>query len=123
MDQQVYTNAYGLRLVSQNIDESQQQQQQQNFLMADESQHIVYSPIKANELTQTQVPHQTQYITQDESLSNQQYLIQQQGPTQQVFYANITPQNQNANRVVQQTVALNHNFIQQQQQNQQKVCL
>ncbi|KAG5678957.1 hypothetical protein PVAND_008575 [Polypedilum vanderplanki] len=124
MDQQVYTNAYGLRLVSQNIDDSQQQQQQQNFLMADESQHIVYSPLKANELTQTQVPHQTQYITQDESLSNQQqqYLIQQQGQTQQVFYANIAPQNQNTNRVVQQTVALNHNFIQQ-QQNQQKTQL
>lgn len=113
MEQQVYNTGYGIRLVPQNPDEQQQQQQQQqNFIMADD-QHLVYSPIKPNELSQAQVQnqHQSQYITQDDSISNQ-YIIQQSPG--QVFYANISPTNQNSNRVVQQTVALNHGLIQQQ---------
>lgn len=115
MEQQVYSTggSYGIRLLQQNPDE----QQQQHFIMADndQSQHIVYSPVKSNEISQAQnqQQHQTQFITQDDSIPNQ-YLIQQSPTHQQVFYANVATPNQNANRIIQQTVALNHNLIQQQ---------
>lgn len=104
MDQQhVYSGGFGgLRLVQQQVDD-----QHQNFIMADDTQnsqqHIVYSPVKTNELTQMQTQHQTQYIAQDDSMGSQ-FLIQQSAAPQQVFYANLQPQN-----IIQQ-------------QNQPKVC-
>lgn len=132
MDQQpVYMDldSYGgLRLIQQNSDEQLQQQfQSQGIIMTnDQSQqdasiqdgqsHVVYSPLKQNEQSQTQ------YITQDDSMQNQ-YLIQSPAPQQQqqqVFYTtNISPQNRIQQQQHQQTIALNHNLIT--QQNQQKV--
>lgn len=113
MDQQVFPSGFNaIRLVHQSVDD------QQNFIMADDNnqQHIVYSPVKTNEMPQMQQQHQAQFISQDDSMGNQ-YLIQQTSSPQQVFYTNISPTNQNANRIVQQVI--NPNLIQ--QQNQPKV--
>lgn len=122
MDQPVYLNMNTFRLMPQNPEEQQQQQQQfqsqgiimtgneqtQEVLLQEDQSHIVYSPLKQNE---------QQFVTQDESMQNS-YLIQssQQQP-QQVFYTNISPQNQNRIQQ-QQTIALNHNLLAQQNQGQ-----
>lgn len=126
MEPQVYMNMdtyHGLQLIQQNSDEQMQQQQQQfqsqsiimsgsdgtpqEVIVQDDS-NVVFSPMKASD--------QPQYIPQE------QYLIQQPSSQQpqQVFYANISPQNQNRIHQ-QQAIALNHNIITQQNQNQQKV--
>jgi hypothetical protein len=120
MDPQAYANDqnFGLQIVS-NSANMQQQQHQQNFIMADNGQ--VYSPVKQNDITQAQL--QTQFIPQEADTN--QYVIQQTGGGQQVFYTtNITsPQNQNSNRIIQQAaVAINPNQMIQ-QQNHQKVRL
>lgn len=116
MDQQVFQSGFGaIRLVHQTVDD-----QQQNFIMADDNnqQHIVYSPVKTNEMPQMQQQqqHPAQFISQDDSMGNQ-YLIQQTSSPQQVFYTNLSPANQNTNRIVQQVI--NPNLMQ--QQNQPKV--
>ena len=104
MDQQVYSGGFNaIRLVHQSIDD------QQNFIMADDSQqHIVYSPVKTNEMPQMQQQqqHPAQFLSQDDSMGNQ-YLIQQTS-SPQVFYTNISSANQNTNRIVQQ-VQINPN--------------
>lgn len=117
---------HNLQLIQQSSDEQMQQQQQfqsqginimpgdasaQEVIVQDDS-NIVYSPIKTND--------QTQYMIQQQP--QEQFMIQQQSPQQpqQVFYTNISPQNQNRIHQ-QQTIALNHNIMTQQNQNQQKV--
>lgn len=115
-----------LQLIQQSSEEQMQQQQQfqsqgiimsggdassQEVIVQDDS-NIVYSPMKAND--------QAQYMIQQQP--QEQYMIQQQSSQQpqQVFYTNISPQNQN--RLHQQhTISLNHNIITQQNQNHQKV--
>ena len=116
MDQQVFSSGFNaIRLVHQ-VDD------QQNFIMADDNnqqQHIVYSPVKTNEMPQMQQQqHQAQFISQDDSMGNQ-YLIQQTSSPQQVFYTNISQSNQGTNRIVQQVI--NPNLMQ--QQNQPKVSI
>lgn len=84
--------------------------QQDALLQNDQTQHVVYSPLKQNEQSQ-----QTQYITQNDGMQSQ-YLIQSPSAQQpqQVFYLNSPP-----NRIQQQQqIALNHNMT---QQNQPKV--
>lgn len=129
MESQVYMNMdpyHNLQLIQQNSDEQMQQQQQfqsqginimsgdastQEVIVQDDS-NIVYSPMKTND--------QPQYMIQQQP--QEQYMIQQQSPQQpqQVFFANVSPQNQNRIHQ-QQTIALNHNIITQQNQNQTKV--
>lgn len=84
--------------VVQDVDQPQQQQQR-----------VVYTALKQSE---------PQYGTQDDPMQGQ-YIIQSPSQPQQVFYANI-PQNRLQQQ--QQTIALNHNIMQQ-NQNQQKVIL
>lgn len=126
MEQQIYMNMdtyHNLQLIQQSSDEQMQQQQFQsqgiNIMSGDASaqevivqddSNIVYSPIKTND--------QPQYMIQQQP--QEQFMIQQQASQQpQVFY-NISPQNQNRIHE-QQTIALNHNIMTQQNQNQQKV--
>lgn len=114
------------RLIQQSSDEQIQQQQQQfhsqgiimsgneqsqDVIVQDDQTHqVIYSSIKQNE---------PQYVTQDETMQSP-YLVQSPAP-QQVFYANISPQNQSRIQQQQQTVTLNHNLIAQQNPNQPKV--
>jgi hypothetical protein len=106
MDQQVFQSGFGaIRLVHQTVDDNN---------------HIVYSPVKTNEMPQMQQQqqHPAQFISQDDSMGNQ-YLIQQTSSPQQVFYTNLSPPNQNTNRIVQQVI--NPNLMQQQNQPKQLV--
>lgn len=112
------------RLIQQNSDEQIQQQQQQQFhsqgiIMSgneqsqdvDQTHQVIYSPIK---------PSEPQYVAQDEAMQSP-FLIQTPSGSQQIFYTNISPQNQNRLQQQQQTVTLNHNLIAQQNPNQPKV--
>lgn len=116
MDLETYN---GIRMIQHNNEEQMREQYQQSIVMTsgeqpqeviiqDDSQRIVYSPLKANE--------PQQYLSQVEPMQGQPYLIQSHGQSQ-VVYANISPQNQIRNQ------QLNHNLIAQQNQNQQKVIL
>lgn len=87
--------------VVQEVDQPQPQQQQQ------QQQHVVYTTLKQGE---------PQYGTQEDPMQGQ-YIIQSPPQPQQVFYANI-PQNRLQQQ--QQTIALNHNIMQP-NPNQQKV--
>lgn len=124
MDQPVYMdmdtyNGLHQRLLQQSSEQQQQQFQSQGIIIPgsdqqevivqdDQTQHVIYSPMKQNE---------HQYVSQDDSMQGQ-YIIQtpQSRQPQQVFYANINQQQQQ-----QQTIALNQNLIAHQNQNQQKV--
>lgn len=116
------------RIIQQNTEDQIQQQQQHQFqaqgiIMSGNEQsqdvivqddqrqthQVIYSSIKHNE---------PQYMTQDDSMQSP-YIIQSPA-AQQVFYANLSPQ-QNRIQQQQQTVTLNHNIIAQQNQNQPKV--
>lgn len=119
MESQVYMNMdtyHGLQLIQQNSDEQMQQQQQfqsqsiimsgsdgssQEVIVQDDS-NVVFSPMKANE--------QPQYISQGFNMH------QSPRQPQQVFYANISPQNQNRQLVLQSpkvVVQRNSDLIQQ----------
>lgn len=128
MEQQVYDmNLDSYPSLQQTPDEQQHLQQkfqahgimlsgdepsQEVVIQDEQSQHVLYSPMKQNE--------QQLCTTQDDSMQSQ-FLIQSphQQQTQQVFCANISPQNQNRMQQ-QQNIALNHNMINS-NQSQQKV--
>lgn len=108
----------GIRLIQSNSDEQlhQQQFQQQGIIMSGNDQcqqEQVFSPLKQNDQAQ-----HTQYITQDESMPNH-YVIQS-SPQQFIYATNISPQ-RSMQQQQQQQIAMNHNIIAQQNQNQQKV--
>jgi len=99
--QQVYMNMDNFRLIQT---DGQQQQAQQQF----QHQGIIMQNHEGQELT-VQEDQQQQQQQQQIIFSS---AMTQASPQQQVYYANISPQNQN--RLQQQTISINPNMLQQQ---------